>query len=59
MYNKLVPLELDSNPILSRTDAELSRNVSNETDSLGAWFVGGPDLIGVFTRDFSFAPPDI
>jgi hypothetical protein len=52
-------LELDSNPIQSRTDADLFRDVRNEMDSLGL----GPWLariwIGLFSRDFTFVPPNI
>jgi hypothetical protein len=57
MYNKLVPLELDSNPIQSRADADLSRNVGNDTGCLRELCVGGPDLDRSVHSGFLFRTP--
>jgi len=56
-YNKLVPPELDPNPILSRTDADLTRDVRNEMDSLGFYSWVAPDMARGALMEFHFRTP--
>jgi hypothetical protein len=54
MFNELISLELDSNPIWSRTVTDLSRNVGNDTGCLRAQFMDGSNLDRCALIEFHF-----
>ena len=56
-YNELVPPEPDPKPILSRTDADLSRDVGNELESHGICLWVDPDMARGALMEFHFRTP--
>ena len=52
---RISPSEIDPNPILSRTDADLSRDVENEMNSPWAQPIGLPGIGSVCSHGFTFA----
>ena len=52
-----MPLELDSNPNHTRNVTDLSRDVGDEMDSLGAQLMGGSNLDRCELMEFHFHVP--